>query len=51
MPSKYPSDWILGKPRGSIKENPTNYQLRVSIPGTDINKYFTFKNKETKLDA
>lgn len=48
LPSKYPSDWILGKPRGSIKENPTNYQLRVSIPDTDINKYFTFKNKESK---
>ncbi len=38
----YPSAWTLGKPRGSIKENPTNYQLRVSIPGQDINLYFRF---------
>ncbi len=39
-PKVFPSEWSLGKPRGSIKTNPTNYQLRIC----DQNIYFLFRD-------
>ena len=46
VPNTFPSDWILGKPRGSIKVNPTNYQLRITTPEGDKNIYFKFNGNE-----
>lgn len=51
IPKKYPSEWILGKPRGSIKENPTNYQLRVSTSNQDFNIYFKFCDYKSKNET
>jgi hypothetical protein len=47
----YPTEWCLGKPRGSIKENPTNYQLRISTDNENINLYFKFCNYKSKKDT
>ena len=51
IPKKYPSEWILGKPRGSIKENPTSYQLRVSTSNQDFNIYFKFCDYKSKNET
>ena len=51
IPSKYPSEWILGKPRGSIKENPTNYQLRISTDDKNICVCFKFSDFKNKKEA
>lgn len=50
-PIIYPTEWTLGKPRGSIKENPTNYQLRVSTSERDINIYFKFCDYKSKNET
>lgn len=52
----YPTEWSHGKPRGVIKENPTNYQLRITLydennKPNDRNIYFLFKSYNSKEDC
>src|SRR5579885_2768455 len=47
----YPTQWQLGKPRGSIKEFPTSYLAIISPPNEkQINKYFLFKDYENSKE-
>lgn len=47
----YPTKWQLGKPRGSIKEIPTGYQVVLSPPKEkQINKYFIYKDYENSKE-
>lgn len=51
-PTGYPSNWQLGKPRGSLKEQPTGYMVTLSPPGEkQINSYFTKTMYGTKEKA
>ena len=51
-PTLYPSEWQLGKPRGSIKEQPTGYMVVLSPPGErQISEYFTKTKCGTKENA
>lgn len=51
----YPTEWTLGKPRGSTKEIPTGYLVRVTPPTQKtISKYFlhrSYKKKDDSLKA
>lgn len=40
---QYPSDWMLGKPRGSIIESPNGYIIKFTINGKQTVKSFSFK--------
>lgn len=49
MSSRYPTKWLLGKPRGSIRETKNGYSVTVSPPGEkQVNKTFSFQEYETK---
>ena len=52
----YPTEWQYGKPRGVIKENPTNYQLRITVYDKENkpdnkNIYFLFRNYNNKEEC
>src|ERR1700744_4516952 len=48
----YPTNWQLGKARGSIKESATNYLVTMSPPGIkQIIKYFLFRDYKSKTEA
>lgn len=48
----YPTEWQLGKPRGSIKTNPTNYQVTLSPPNVkQIVNFFRFCEYKNQIEA
>jgi hypothetical protein len=52
MQQTYPTPWQLGKPRGSIKEQPTCYLVVMSFPDlTQTNTYFRFKENNNDKQA
>jgi len=47
--ANYPTEWKLGKPRGSIKIEKTYYQIRLSPPGQkELKQKFPFGNNKEK---
>ena len=52
MQQNYPTQWQLGKPRGSIKEQPTCYLVVMSPPnGKQTNTYFLLKDNNNDKQA
>ena len=46
-PEKYPTEWSLGKPRGSLKEEKTGYRVTMSPPkAKQYFKYFKFADTD-----
>ena len=48
----YPTQWQLGKPRGSIKKELTYFLARITPPNKKtLSKYFYFQNYKNKDEA